>query len=257
MEKNLKIAALPLDIAWTDRDENLFAAANHIHSLPKDVDVIVLPELFTCGFVTDPALLAGLADSAGSHPSLDAMRKMARAANAAVCGTVPWCLEDGSFVNRCLFVEPDGETTVYDKHHLFTLGNEAKAFTAGAKEIPVVRFRGWNIAMAVCYDLRFPEWLRNRPARYDVLLVPANWPQARAYAWRQLLIARAIENQAYVVGANRSGKDDFGTYDNLTYIFDYLGMPVEAVPVSEPMAIVATLSHTALDDARRFFPVLS
>ena len=256
MDNLLKTAALALDTAWADRDENLYVAGVLAHRLPAGMDLIVLPELFSTGFVTDSTVLTGIADSESHHPSVDAMRAMAADTNAAVCGSIAWMLADGRFVNRCLFVEPNGETTAYDKHHLFTLGQEAKVFTAGRREPPVVRFRGWNIAMAVCYDLRFPEWLRNRGARYDLLALPANWPQARAYAWEHLLIARAIENQAYVVGANRSGSDDNGRYDGLTHIYDYLGMPIDVPAGKEGHAVMATLSLKALTDARRGFPVL-
>lgn len=126
-------------------------------------------------------------------------------------------------VNRGFFVEPSGETTFYDKHHLFCLSAESRLFTQGVENPPVIRFRGWNISMIVCYDLRFPVWCRNSGQRYDILLVPANWASARSYAWRHLLIARAIENQAVVVGANRSGHDDYGDYDHQSFIFDPMG----------------------------------
>ena len=264
MDNILKIAVMPLDIAWADRDENLYIMTSMAHRVPRNTDVIVLPELFSTGMVTDRAMLTGIADSDSHHPSLDAMRAVAAQCNAAVCGSVAWMTDGGTFVNRCLFVEPNGETTVYDKRHLFVLGNETEIFSAGtAPAIPVVRFRGWDIAMAICFDLRFPEWLRyGADKRYDLLLMPANWPQARAYAWRQLLIARAIENQAFVVGANRSGRSDHGCFDNQSYVFNYLGMPI-AQPIpgarndGKPDSIlVATLSHSDLDDARRGFPVL-
>ena len=250
------MAAIALDTAWADRDENLYVASVLARRLPADTDLIVLPELFTTGFVTDPAVLTGIADSDSLHPGLDAMRKMAAELNAAVCGSIAWMLDDGKFVNRCLFVEPNGETTHYDKHHLFILGQEPETFKPGTAEPPVVRFRGWNICMVVCYDLRFPEWLRNRGARYDLLVIPANWPQARAYAWEHLLIARAIENQAFVIGANRSGTDDNGRYDGLSHIYDYLGMPMDTDVRDDMPAVAAWLSHKALDDARRGFPVL-
>lgn len=256
MEHKLKVAALPLDIAWSDRDENLFVAANMARRLTRDVDVIVLPELFSTGFISDMAMLTRLSDNASSHPTLDAVCAIAVDANAAVCASWVWCDDNGAFTNRCFFVEPSGETTYYDKQHLFALSPEARIFTAGKQEIPVVRFRGWNIAMAVCYDIRFPETMRNFQAKYDLLIVPANWPDARRYAWEHLLIARAIENQAYVVGANRSGKDDFGVYSDTTHILDYLGMNVGECATDGTGAVVALLSHSNLADARRGFPVL-
>ena len=258
MERTLKIVALPLDVAWADRDENLIAAETMMRHMGRGCDVFVLPELFTTGFVSDISVLTGMADSGTCHPVLDAVRHMAAAVNAAVCGSWAWRGDDGAFYNRCFFVEPDGEITCYDKQHLFALSAERRIYTPGTRPVPVVRFRGWNIAMAICYDVRFPECLRNFPARYDLLLVPANWPDARRYAWEHLLIARAIENQAYVVGANRSGHDDFGAYGETTHVYDYLGMDIGAVCAEGPCAgaVEAVLSLDALRDARKGFPVL-
>ena len=258
MEHLLKIVACPLDIAWADREENLQAAADIVRRLPRDTDIVVLPELFSTGFITDQAMLTRLADGEDSHPSLDAVRRMAARANAAVCASWVWRDADGAFTNRCFFVEPGGDITYYDKQHLFSLSPEARIFTAGRRPTPVVRFRGWNITMAVCFDTRFPETLRNLPCRYDVLLIPANWPDARRYAWEHLLIARAIENQAYVVGANRSGRDDFGVYsENTTHILDYLGLDLAEPVAGAAPCMSAVLSYNALSDARRGFPVLA
>lgn len=257
MEHLLKVAALPLDIAWSDRDENLYMAAEMARRLPRDVDVICLPELFSTGFIADLTMLTRLCDSASSHPSLDAVRRIAAETNAAVCASWVWCDADGAFTNRCFFVEPSGEYTCYDKQHLFALSPEARVYKAGSEPMPVVRFRSWDIAMAVCYDTRFPETMRNRPARYDLLIIPANWPDARRFAWEHLLIARAIENQAYVVGVNRCGKDDFGVYSpSTTHILDYLGMDTGECHNGCGGAVIASLSHSNLCDARRGFPVL-
>ena len=258
MEHLLKIVTCPLDIAWADRDENLLNAADILRRLPRDTDIVVLPELFSTGFITDQAMLTRLADGDDSHPTLDGVRRMAAHANAAICASWVWRDAEGSFTNRCFFIEPGGDITFYDKQHLFSLSPETRIFTPGRRPTPVVRYRGWNITMAVCYDTRFPETLRNPPCRYDLLLIPANWPDARRYAWEHLLIARAIENQAYVVGANRSGRDDFGVYSpDTTHILDYLG-----IDLAEPLAaarpcLTAVLSYNALADARRGFPVLA
>ena len=263
MDNTLKVAAIPLDTAWCDRDENLFALQNAVRTLPKDIDVIVLPEMFNTGFLSDPTMLESLSDNSLSHPTLDAVRALAAKANAAICASWVWRADDGTYTNRCHFVEPNGETAIYDKKHLFALSSEGRVLTAGTRPAPVVRFRGWEITMAICYDIRFPEDMRNRPERYDLMLIPANWPDARSYAWRHLLIARAIENQAFVVGANRSGRDDFGTYTNSTYILNHLGMSV-ATPLAPTTGdddagnaiLISTLSRTELAEARRGFPVL-
>jgi predicted amidohydrolase len=103
----------------------------------------------------------------------------------------------------------------YNKRHLFRLAGEDKFYTMGTEKI-IKNISGWNICPLVCYDLRFPVWSRNTftidtngsyTAAYDVLIYIANWPEIRSYPWKQLLIARAIENQCYVIGVNRIGKD--------------------------------------------------
>ena len=130
-------------------------------------------------------------------------------------------------------------------------------FYAGTERFRTVRYRGWNISMIVCYDLRFPVWSRNVDNEYDLLLVPANWPESRQYAWRQLLIARAIENQACVVGANRCGQCGRDVYDHQSYIFNHLGQPAEVAalaPMPGVEILIATLSHDAVEQYRRAFP---
>lgn len=257
----LTVAVVPLDIAWGDRAENLYQVGRLAGKLRGRADVIVFPELFSTGFISDPVQMAEMADTVDVHPSLDAMRAAAHSANAAVCGSVLHAVEDSvggiQYYNRCYFVEPDGETTVYDKHHLFCLGAESRVMTAGTTPVPVVRFRGCNISMAVCFDLRFPSWLRNRPANpYDLLLLPSNWPQSRQLAWETLLRARAIENQAFVVGANRSGSDDMGTYDDMTAVFDPLGAPLGQTEPDTGITF-AQVDVDALHSFRTDMPFLS
>lgn len=256
IKHTLTVAAVSLDIAWGDRAENLYNMRRIARELHGRTDIIVLPELFSTGFLTDPGQMNTLSDSDSRHEALDAMRIAAAEANAAVCGSVLWHTDSGEYVNRCLFVEPSGETSVYDKRHLFCKSSEPRLIKAGSHPGPVIRFRGCNVAMAVCYDLRFPCWLRNTVTRpYDLLLIPSNWPQARQTAWNVLLCARAIENQAYVVGANRSGSDDNGCYDAMTRIYTPQG---ETVGTSDPRlgTIMATVDIGALARLRADFPVL-
>lgn len=257
MNRTLKVVVLPMNIAWGDRDENLYTAANLLGDVPKDTDVVVLPELFSTGYVSDQVLIANLTDTEEYSPSIDMMRRCAAQYNFAICGSIMYRRPDGCLVNRAIFVEPSGEMTVYDKRHLFMLSTERHIFTPGTQAMPVVRFRGFNIAMCVCFDLRFPAWLRNDRYQYDVLLIPANWPQSRGYAWRTLLAARAMENQAYVVGADRSGIDDYGDYEGMAQINDYLGIPTgDTISVHNLSSIAATISLDAIHDARRGFPVI-
>jgi len=224
MNNNIKIAHLPLDIAWCDCEENLLAVADKLPSVHPDTDILVLPELFSTGFIQDEALLKQTARVA-SDMTLAALRLWSNRFNMAVAGSY-LAYDGGKCYNRGFFIEPSGEETFYDKRHLFCLSAENKVFTRGNRLPPVVRFRGWNISMVVCYDLRFPVWCRNDGQRYDVLLVPANWASARGYAWKHLLISRAIENQAIVVGANRSGQDDYGDYTGMSFVFDPFGKQI-------------------------------
>ncbi|MFG6390479.1 nitrilase-related carbon-nitrogen hydrolase, partial [Muribaculum sp.] len=152
-----------------------------------------------------------------------------------------------------VFITPSGEETFYAKRHRFTMSGEDSVYTRGSSAMPVVAFRGWNVAFAVCFDLRFPVWLRNRGKAYDLLIVMANWPDSRAYAWQQLLIARAIENQAYVIGCNRSGSDKFGVYSGTSHIIEPKGHTIETIVT--PVAVEAQLSMESLVGFRNKFPV--
>jgi len=252
MNTNLRIAAIPVDIIWSDKQANLISVERSLASLPAGTDIAVLPELFSTGFANDPTLMADLAET-NSGPTMQAVLSLARRYNVAIAGT--FVAKSGHKIyNRGFFVEPSGDETFYDKRHLFCVSAEAKIFAQGTDRIPVVRFRGWNVAMIICYDLRFPAWCRNRDMAYDVLLVPANWASARSYAWEHLLIARAIENQAVVVGANRAGSDDYGDYDRLSFIFDAAGRQI-SYPLEGSNTVFAQVSLDDLARDRRRLPV--
>ena len=250
MGLKLKIAAIPLDIAWGDVDENLCAVERALSAMPSDVDVVVLPELFSTGFVHDRASLEQLAENL-SGKTIQALLRWAHTFNVAIAGSYLFRIGD-KFFNRGFIVEPSGEEMFYDKRHLFGISPEASLFTAGESLPPIVRFRGWNLSMIICYDLRFPVWCRNQGMRYDVMLVPANWPDARSFAWSRLLSARAIENQAYYVGANRSGSDDYGHYDGMSMIVDGLG---QIISEEVDGIVYATAEKDLLDNERRKLPV--
>ncbi len=253
MNPTLRIAAVPLDIAWADPARNLQRMRNAVDDLPAGTDLVVFPELFTTGFINDGALLQTLAEP-NSGPTMQAVAALARERNIAIAGS--FLARTGQhYYNRGFIVEPSGDETFYDKRHLFCISSEAAVYRPGTDAMPIVRFRGWNLSMIVCYDLRFPAWCRNRNNAYDILLVPANWARARSYAWEHLLIARAIENQAIVVGANRSGNDDYGNYDGLTYIYDVNGMPAGRPAAPGSKIVVADVSHDSIATARRRLPV--
>lgn len=229
----LRVSALPLDIAEGDVELNLRRARAMLDLMPADTDVAVLPEMFTTAFMKDTDSMLELAVSAAPR-TMEALRLWAVEYDCAIAGSII-ARNDAGFVNRGFIVLPGEEPVYYDKRHLFCLSPEARLLTPGRELPPVVRFRGWNISLIVCYDLRFPVWTRNTGQQTDLLLVPANWPLSRGYAWRQLLIARAIENQEVVVGADRGGADGFGFYDGMSMIVDPMGVPVAPAPAERPV----------------------
>lgn len=252
---NLNVAALPLDIIPGDIEANLSAATSAIAKLPVDTDLILLPELFNTGFRRSREFLERSAESVHGK-TIDELATLASRRNAAIAGSFLCRTDSGAIANRGFILTPEGEPTFYDKHHLFSMGGEGKFIAAGANEAPVVEFRSWRIKLIICYDLRFPVWDRSTHTNpYDILLVPANWASSRSYAWTHLLIARAIENQAYAVGCNRSGADEYGTYPvSETHIFDIMGKPIGSLSAEIP-AVTATFNADALATARRQFNV--
>mgnify|MGYP006317151059 CR=1 FL=1 len=165
-------------------------------------------------------------------------------------------MEDEKFYNRLFWVWPNGSLKTYNKRHLFSLAGEEKVFTAGTERL-LVEYNGWRIMPLVCYDLRFPVWSRNN-LNYNVLLYVANWPERRSYPWQQLLKARAIENQSYVVGLNRVGTDGNGVfYSGDSAIIDALGESISAIPASQSFVDVFTLSKENLHNIRQRFGFLA
>ena len=148
----------------------------------------------------------------------------------------------------------NGSVTVYDKRHLFTYGGEQERFSAGHERV-ITEWRGWRFLLTVCYDLRFPIWLRNRDD-YDAIICVANWPDKRRYHWDTLLRARAIENQCYVLGVNRVGEDPVCVYDGGTVLLDPYGNPVASCPDSTQCECSGELDMKMIQDYRAKFPVL-
>ena len=210
--QDLKVTLVQVDLAWENKQANL----DYISTLLKDVrdtDLIILPEMFSTGFSMRSKDLAE--NMMGN--SVRWMRDLASAKNAAVCGSLI-IEDDEKFYNRLIWMEPDGTSAHYDKRHLFSLAGEDKHYTGGKHKI-FPELKEWKILPLICYDLRFPVWSRQSPPftelganPYHLLVYVANWPERRVYAWEQLLIARAIENQCYVVGVNRIGMDGNDVY---------------------------------------------
>lgn len=252
----LHIAVVPLNIAWANRAENLRAVAEAVASVRKDTDVLCLPELFSTGFIPDKDICRREAETDDGN-TITTLKALARRYRLAIAGSFLGRNADGSqLYNRGFFIEPTGETAFVNKRHLFHVSPEAEILTEGRTPYAVVRYRGWHIALGVCYDLRFPVWCRNTMTRhryaYDVFLLPANWPQARAVALEALAKARAIENQAYFVVANRSGSDEYGEYDGLSFVEDYIGTRVATASAGE--IIYAVADREGLEKLREYMP---
>lgn len=203
--QDLKLALIQADLFWEDTAKNLAAFDAKIHAVEDGTDLIVVPEMFNTGFSINPEHIS----EPPQGNTFNWMKQKAKQKNAAISGSVI-TQENDHYFNRLYWVFPDGTHRQYDKKHLFRLGKEWQVFSAGSQKT-IVEYKGWKICPLICYDLRFPVWSKNRMINgefeYDLLIYVANWPQIRSYVWKHLLIARALENQAYVVGVNRVGTD--------------------------------------------------
>ena len=255
--RDITVSAIQTTLQWEDRASNLKQFGLWLDSLESKTDLVVLPEMFTTGFSMNPTKLAEKTDG----PTLAWMREQAARLNAVITGSII-AEEGGNYFNRLLWVRPDGSFEQYDKRHLFRMGNEDQHYAAGLKKI-IVDLHGWKICPLVCYDLRFPVWSRNRwkkengklIADYDVLLYVANWPERRAHPWKTLLMARAIENNAYVIGLNRVGNDgNFMYHSGDSAIIDYKGDHLKTAVMGREEIITTTLSYQLLAEFRAAFP---
>lgn len=236
------------------------ANLRYADALMRDVssDVYVLPEMFTTGFVSTADATV---ESEEEGRGLEWMKSKASELDAAVAGSIALKLDDGRCVNRMYFVKPDGEVTFYDKRHLFSYGGEDLRISAGEQR-KIVSFRGMRFLLAVCYDLRFPVWLRQSAdgcgasPEYDAILISANWPIPRRFAWDTLLRARAIENQCYVIAVNRTGRDLSCEYDGGSVLLDPLGAGLAGVADGVEGTAVGSISVEELSAVRERFPFL-
>lgn len=254
INKNLNIVALEIDIIWGDKDANLLKLEHNLQIIPSNTDLVVLPELFSTGFlIENPTEMRNISEK-NTEKTILTLKRLAKQYNVAIAGSFI-ARTANKIYNRAFFIESSGDETYYDKHHIFSIGGEQEVFTAGDSQPRVVRYRGWNIMLAVCYDLRFPVWLRNTNNKYDLLLVVANWPKARIYTWEHLLIARAIENECYVCGVNRIGQSPSGIeYSGHSLIIDMRGQII-AQTTQDNNTISAKLNAEKLTSFRENFPV--
>ena len=242
MQKSLKIAGLQANLTWHDPKKNTAHFKSKIAALNKNLDLIILPEMFATGFSMKPENIAD------QGTSLEWMKEQSHQTGAAIAGSL-MVEENEMYYNRFYFVTPEGSATYYDKRHRFTLAGEHEVYERGHTP-KIVNYKGWKIALQVCYDLRFPVFSRNTQD-YDVLLYVANWPKTRVFAWDTLLKARAIENMCYCVGINRVGTDDNGhEYNGHSGIYDSLGATLAFVE-KEETALTATLNAKHIKETRK------
>lgn len=251
--KRLNVAVIEDSIIWGDKDANLAQLEQNLQKIPEGTDVAILPELFSTGFlIENPEEMRKLAER-NTENTITTLKRLAKQYNTALTGSFMACTANNIY-NRAFFIESSGDETFYDKHHLFSIGDEQNVFSAGSALPPVIRYRGWNIMVAVCYDLRFPVWLRNTNNKYDLLIIVANWPKARTYSWQQLLIARAIENECYVCGCNRIGESPSGIeYSGDSMIIDFKGKNIAKRDEGSPI-LYNSLNGEKLNSFREKFP---
>ncbi len=252
--QDLKIAFIQTRLYWEDPRANRLHFDRLLDNIQSKPDLIVLPETFNTGFPVDPALLAEKPDG----ESFRWLQQKANETGAVVCASM--LMESGEqFHNSLIWMRPDGSFRQYNKRHVFRMGGEHERISPGDSHL-LTRLNGWNIRPMVCYDLRFPVWCKNTYENghfeYDFMFFVANWPAVRAMPWKQLLIARAIENQAYVLGVNRVGKDGNGIeYAGDSWLVDPKGQVVAAAKPNEEAVIEATLDFDELHGFRKKFNV--
>jgi omega-amidase len=258
--QNLKVTIIQSDLQWENIDKNLELFSKKISSINEKTDLVILPEMFSTGFTMN-------AKSCGEEMSgktMEWLRLKANEKNCVITGSI--IIRDNAasplekavneaFYNRLIWMNPDGSFQQYDKRHLFRLADEQKTYSPGSKKI-IPEINGWKICPLICYDLRFPVWSRRTKAEdYDLLLYVANWPERRIHAWRQLLVARAIENQCYVAGVNRIGNDGNEIHHpGYSAVIDFKGEQLSKTRPGEESIETISLDRESLLDFRKHFP---
>ncbi|MBN2425844.1 MAG: amidohydrolase [Calditrichaceae bacterium] len=249
MTKDLRVSLVQFNIVWENPDKNLSLLDSLLLKASPDTDLIILPEMFNTGFTMATETLAETMDG----PTVQWMQQKAKEFHTSVMGSLIIKDKDKIF-NRLLCCAADGIINYYDKRHLFRIAGEDKKYTPGNQR-RIIRIKDWKILPLICYDIRFPVWSRVNENEYDIIVYVANWPQFRNQHWEILLKARAIENQAFAIGVNRTGRDE-------NHI-DYAGNSMVVHPKGQMLCNLedkqsintCVLSRKELDDYREKFPV--
>lgn len=247
----LLVTLIQANLHWEDKQANLQMLEDQIQKIGQPTQLVVLPEMFSTGFSMQPEKLAETMEG----PSVQWMRSMAIKHKIILTGSLI-IKEVGQYYNRLIWMLPNGSHGHYDKRHRFAFAGEDQHYSHGNKRL-IASVNGWKINLQICYDLRFPVWARQQitdQPEYDVLIYVANWPERRSHAWKSLLIARAIENQCYVIGVNRVGEDGKGiNHSGDSMVVDPLG-EVLFTKAQETSNHTIALNHTKLEEVRSKFP---
>ena len=245
MNSKLQVALVQTSLVWENPLQNRINLTKKLNHLNPEVNVVILPELFTSGFTMNPEAVAETMEG----ETLQWLKKQATDKDFAITGSLV-IRENNSFKNRMVFVKPDGSVTCYDKRHSFTLAGEHKVYTSGTDKV-IVNYKGFNICLQICYDLRFPVFSRYQND-YDILVYVANWPKTRVEAWSALLKARAIENMSYCIGVNRVGLDaNNHEYSGHSAAYDGLGQIISAIQPNKEQNDIVLLDKTDLETLRK------
>jgi omega-amidase len=245
---NLKVTIVQSSLHWENIDKNIEMFSGKLDKFKGKTDLIVLPEMFTTGFTMNAEKNA---ESMKGKAAVF-LKEYSKKLNSYICGSV--IIKSGNKIfNRLILASPSGKIQYYGKRHLFRMGKEHTKYSSGNKHL-IVKIKNWRIAFFICYDLRFPVWCRNKNS-YDAAIFSANWPDVREFYWKNLLLARAIENQSYIIGANGTGKDGNG--------IKVAGNSAVINPAGKPLVQAkrkfgfysAELDKKYLEDFRKKFPV--
>jgi predicted amidohydrolase len=249
MTDQLRLSIIQAPIEWERWDANFYYFNALLYRVSGKTDIAVLPETFSTGFTMNVEEMADVPDGF----TVCTLKEWAKKFDTALAGSFI-VKANRRYYNRGFFITPEGEATYYDKRHLFRMAGESSHFTPGNKQV-IVAYRGWNICLQLCYDLRFPVWSRNVNNAYDLLIYPANWPESRIQAWNALLPARAVENLAYVCGVNRTGTDVKGVvYKGRSAVYSPKGEKILNAGAYSEIVRTCTLLKSDLKTLRKKFP---
>lgn len=245
----LRLTIFQTNIVWENKQENLRLLRDKLQQLDGTTEIVVLPEMFSTGFSMNCEKLA----EPMTGKTIESIKAMSKEFKVALVGSF-MCINNNVYYNRAFFITPDGKEYYYNKRHLFRMGEEGHYYTPGNSKT-IIPYKGWNICLQVCYDLRFPVWSRNVDNAYDLIIYVANWPESRRTSWDILLRARAIENLSYACGANCTGTDEYGIiYNGGSAIISEKGEVIALANDGDEDCITATLDLDILKVLREKFP---